>query len=55
MDTLRILIKSRDFIGLKDLASANATFLNDHHVCAVQLQSGDVITLGNSKVRFMLK
>ena len=51
----QILIKSRNFIGLKDLASHNATFLNDHPVGAVQLQSGDVITLGNSKVRFVIK
>lgn len=51
----QILIKSRDFIGLKDLASTNATFLNGRHVSAVQLQNGDVITLGDSRIRFILK
>ena len=51
----QILIKSRDFIGLKDLASANATFLNGRHVSAVQLQNGDIITLGDSKIKFVIK
>lgn len=51
----QILIKSADFIGLKDLASTNATFLNGRHVSAVQIQNGDIITLGDSRIRFILK
>lgn len=50
----QVLIKNKEFIGVKDLASTNATFLNDRHVSAVQLKNNDIITIGGSKIRFVL-
>jgi pSer/pThr/pTyr-binding forkhead associated (FHA) protein len=51
----QVLIKSREFMGLKDLASTNATYLNDRHVSAVKLKNNDIIKIGISRIRFVEK
>ncbi len=46
---------SREQIFLSDLASANGTFLNGVRVKTVRLKHGDLIRLGNTVLKFVVK
>lgn len=46
---------SRDQVFLSDLASANGTFLNGVRIKTVRLKHGDLVRLGNSVLKFVVK
>lgn len=47
-----IEVWSRTHIYLKDLESTNGTFLNGIQITRMKLQEGDVIQIGDTKLRF---
>lgn len=50
----QIAVRSREFMGIKDLASTNSTYLNGKPVSAVQIKHNDVLQLGDSMLRFII-
>ncbi len=50
-----IEVFSRDQTFLSDLASANGTFLNGVRIKTVRLKHGDLIRLGNTVLKFVIK
>lgn len=50
----QIAIRDKDFMGIKDLASTNSTFLNGRPISAVQLKHNDVIQVGDTRIRFIV-
>jgi len=50
----QVLITNKGVIGIKDLASTNGTFLNDKYISSVRLNSNDVITVGDTKIRLIV-
>lgn len=50
-----IEVFSRDQIFLSDLASANGTFLNGVRVKTVRLKHGDLLRLGNTVLKFVVR
>jgi pSer/pThr/pTyr-binding forkhead associated (FHA) protein len=49
-----IEVLSAENIFLRDLASTNGTFVNESQISQVHLKDGDIIGIGNTKMRFVL-
>jgi pSer/pThr/pTyr-binding forkhead associated (FHA) protein len=45
-------VYSRDYVFLRDLASTNGTFVNDHMVTQVKLRPGDTIRVGRIVLQY---
>ncbi|MFC2173495.1 FHA domain-containing protein, partial [Acidobacteriota bacterium] len=49
-----IEIRGLSTVYLNDLASTNGTFLNDAEISRVQLKSGDIVKVGNTRLKFLM-
>ncbi len=47
-------VYSREYVFLRDLASTNGTFVNDHMVTQVKLRPGDTIRVGRVSLRYWI-
>ncbi len=43
---------SRDTYFIRDLASTNGTYINGQRVTSTKIKNGDIITVGNTKLKF---
>ncbi|MEJ8859565.1 FHA domain-containing protein [Variovorax robiniae] len=48
-----VLVKDSGGVWLHDLGSSNGTFVNEQRVTCHRLQHGDVVVLGDCKLRFL--
>ena len=48
-------IWSRDIVYIQDLASTNGTYLNGTKITKTRLKHGDVIQVGDTRLRFVMK
>ncbi|RYF71298.1 MAG: FHA domain-containing protein, partial [Comamonadaceae bacterium] len=48
-----VLIKEGGHVWVRDLDSSNGTFVNEERVSCCQLEHGDVVEVGDFKLRFL--
>ena len=47
-------IHNKDKMTIKDLASKNGTRLNDQYISAVKIRHGDVVRIGDSRIKILI-